>query len=207
MPQKTMTRFLLPLCCWMLPGMVAAADLYSFTDESGIVHLSTTAYDSRFVLLLKGDDPVKIDVGTQKKPGASGKKQLASAYLPLVNDAAQLYRVDKSLLRAVIEVESGYNPDAVSPKGAVGLMQLMPATAKRYGVTNLKDPAQNLRGGAGYLRDLLDMFNNDQNLALAAYNSGENAVVRHGKRIPPYRETRLYVPKVLALSRHYGAQP
>ena len=206
MPQKTMTRFLLPLCCWMLPGMVAAADLYSFTDESGIVHLSTTAYDSRFVLLLKGDDPVKIDVGTQKKPGASGKKQLASAYLPLVNDAAQLYRVDKSLLRAVIEVESGYNPDAVSPKGAVGLMQLMPATAKRYGVTNLKDPVQNLRGGAGYLRDLLDMFNNDHSLALAAYNSGENTVVRYGNRIPPYRETRLYVPKVIALSRHYAAQ-
>jgi soluble lytic murein transglycosylase-like protein len=105
----------------------------------------------------------------------------------------------------VISVESRYNVKAVSKKGASGLMQLMPETAKRYGVADIFDPLQNIRAGAQYLRDLLKMFNNDMRLALAAYNAGENAVVRHGSKIPPYRETTAYVPKVLAFYKQLGS--
>ena len=108
--------------------------------------------------------------------------------------------VDAKLLHAVITVESGYNQTAVSPKGATGLMQLMPATARRYGKFNLLDANENIRAGASYLRDLLAMFDNNLELALAAYNAGENAVIRHGRRLPPYAETQRYVPLVVA---HY----
>ena len=96
-----------------------------------------------------------------------------------------------------LESESAYQPDAVSHKGAVGLMQLMPGTAERYGVSDRHDPVQNLSGGTRYLRDLLEMFDNDLQLALAAYNAGENAVIRYGNKIPPYNETQGYVRKVI----------
>src|SRR5262249_6498573 len=91
----------------------------------------------------------------------------------------------------------GYNPKARSPKGAIGLMQLMPDTAQRYKVANIWDPGENVRGGARYLRDLLALFNNDLSLVLAAYNAGEDAVAQYGNKIPPYAETRNYVPRVL----------
>jgi soluble lytic murein transglycosylase-like protein len=100
-------------------------------------------------------------------------------------------------------VESGYDPHAVSRAGAVGLMQLMPDTARRYGVRNLRDPAQNVQAGARYLRDLMGKFDNDLTLALAAYNAGEEAVAQYGNRIPPFRETLNYVPKVLDVYRRH----
>jgi len=109
------------------------------------------------------------------------------------------------LLHAVISVESRYKPDAVSKKGASGLMQLMPGTARHYGVIDALDPVQNINGGAKYLRDMLFLFNGDMSLAVAAYNAGESAVVRHGNRIPPFRETMNYVPKVLNFYREYRA--
>jgi soluble lytic murein transglycosylase-like protein len=112
--------------------------------------------------------------------------------------------VDAKLLHAVISVESGYNQGAVSPKGATGLMQLLPSTARRYGTVNLLDPGENIRAGARYLRDLLGMFDNNMELALAAYNAGENAVIRHGRRLPPYAETRRYVPLVVAHYQRMG---
>jgi len=103
------------------------------------------------------------------------------------------------LLRAVIVVESGFNPRAVSKKGAVGLMQLMPATARQYGAENAYDPKQNVHAGARYLRSLLDRYGADLKLVLAAYNAGEDAVNRNGGRIPPYKETLAYVPRVLKI--------
>jgi soluble lytic murein transglycosylase-like protein len=114
-----------------------------------------------------------------------------------IRSAARKFSVDEALIRAVIHVESGFNPNAMSPKGATGLMQLMPGTARRFGVANARDPAQNIHGGTNYLRLLLDLFNGDLRLALAAYNAGEGAVLKYNRRIPPYEETREYVQLVL----------
>lgn len=117
----------------------------------------------------------------------------------MIADAASRNGVEERLLHAVIQTESAYNPSAVSRAGAVGLMQLMPDTAKRYGVFNRTDPIQNIEAGSRYLRDLLYMFNYNLGLAVAAYNAGENAVIRHNNSIPPYRETQNYVRQVLSL--------
>jgi soluble lytic murein transglycosylase-like protein len=121
----------------------------------------------------------------------------------MVNKIARTYGLESALLHAVISVESRYSPNAVSKAGAIGLMQLMPDTAKRYGVVDPLDPLQNLRGGARYLRYLLKKYNNDRNLALAAYNAGEASVAKYGNQIPPYPETTNYVPRVMGYYRKY----
>ncbi len=128
-------------------------------------------------------------------------------YRALVEQAAREYTLDSALLHAVIATESAYDPRAVSPKGAVGLMQLMPETARRYGVSDAFDPGENVRAGARYLRDLLARFDNDVALSLAAYNAGERAVIDRGYRIPPYKETLRYVPAVLARYREIKGLP
>jgi soluble lytic murein transglycosylase-like protein len=127
-------------------------------------------------------------------------------YDKLVEKVARTYGLDSALLHAVISVESRYRSDAVSRRGAVGLMQLMPRTAKHYGVADPLDPLQNLHGGAKYLRYLLKTYKNDVSLALAAYNSGETAVAKYGNQIPPYRETKQYVPRVLGFYNKYRAE-
>ena len=124
----------------------------------------------------------------------------AQRYTKLINHAARLHGVPEALLHAVIQVESGYNASATSSRGAVGLMQLMPATAAEMGVVDIWDPASNISGGARYLRRLLNTFDGNVELALAAYNAGPGAVQRHGRVIPPFTETQTYVPRVL---RHY----
>ncbi|WP_244306184.1 lytic transglycosylase domain-containing protein [Paraburkholderia lacunae] len=116
--------------------------------------------------------------------------------MPLINEAARAANVDSALLMAVIDVESGGDPQAVSPKGATGLMQLMPGTGARHGASDLFDPLQNVNAGARYLKQLMRQFG-DLQAALAAYNAGEGAVQKHGGQIPPYRETVNYVPKVI----------
>ena len=114
-----------------------------------------------------------------------------------IRQAAAEHGIEPALLHAVVQVESGYDPRAVSGKGALGLMQLMPATARELGVQDPKDPRSNLWGGARYLRNLIAKFNGDLALALAAYNAGESAVRRHAMQVPPYAETRCYVTAVL----------
>lgn len=114
----------------------------------------------------------------------------------MVRKVADEYSVNSALVLAVIAVESNFNTNAVSPKGALGLMQLMPGTAKRFGVGNAFDPEQNIRGGVRYLSELADMFDNDLDLVLAAYNAGENAVLRYKLRVPPFPETINYVKQV-----------
>lgn len=131
-------------------------------------------------------------------------RKVLGRYRGEIEAAAKAARVSEALILAVIMVESGGNARAISPAGAQGLGQLMPGTARRYGVRNSFDPAQNLKGAALYLSDLIDMFRGDLVLALAAYNAGENAVERF-KGVPPYRETRNYVPKVLGAFQAVGA--
>ena len=145
---------------------------------------------------------VAIVTGASRGIGRAVATTLASRRAHIVA-AARTYQLEPALLHAVISAESGYNPLARSAKGARGLMQLMPATARRYGVENPLDPEQNIHGGAAYLHDLLALFGNDVQLALAAYNAGEATVMEYGNRIPPYRETVQYVPKVLNYYRKY----
>ncbi len=126
-----------------------------------------------------------------------------SRYTRHIKQAAKQTKVPAALIRAVITAESAFNPYALSATGAVGLMQLMPDTAARYGVKNRMDPSQNILGGARYLSDLMRMFNNNMHLTIAAYNAGEGAVMKYGRKIPPYPETVAYVPKVLKYYKHY----
>jgi hypothetical protein len=121
-------------------------------------------------------------------------------YEPLMQEHAQHNGIRVDLVRAVIQVESNFNPSAVSPKGAVGLMQLMPATIQEFGVRNPFDPRENVRAGVAYLRQLLDRYSNKEDLALAAYNAGPGAVDAHGETIPPFRETQQYVSRVSGLA-------
>lgn len=190
------------LTVWLFAlAPMAEADIYSYTDAKGIVHFSNTPEDksAKVVVAAQRDDSRAESKLGQVQVSRSEKNRFA----PFVDEAARTYQVDAALLHAVISVESGYNPAAVSNKGAVGLMQLMPETARRYGVANSLDPEQNIRGGTKYLSYLLQMFNNNIELAVAAYNAGENAVIRNGYSIPPYRETLAYVPKVLKLQKKY----
>lgn len=187
----------------------AHADLYGFVDERGVAHFANAPLDHRYYLFKRERRPGTApgsNLVIMNAPAAAARRTIRinpaqrRQYSPLVAAVAREQRLPAALLHAVITVESGYNPRARSPKGASGLMQLMPATAQRYAVADIWDPRQNVAGGARYLRDLLAMFNQDLSLALAAYNAGEGAVIQHGNRIPPYPETRSYVPKVL---QHY----
>jgi soluble lytic murein transglycosylase-like protein len=189
-------------CCLALPFSAAQADIFGFTDDSGTLVLSDTRHDNRYALLLRTEIE-KQPLLAKSVSGARINWENQKRFLPLVAEAARTYQLDEALLHAVISTESGYETKALSPKGAIGLMQVMPATGKRYGALDLNDPAVNIRAGARYLRDLLAMFNQDMKLALAAYNAGENAVRRHGYKIPPYRETTQYVPRVLALYERF----
>jgi soluble lytic murein transglycosylase-like protein len=175
----------------------AHADIYSFTDGQGVVHYSNVPDDPRYRFLL-ATPKEKTQSGDFYSPAMLAR---ATQYDPIIEKAAASYDVEADLLRAVIVVESGFNPKAVSRKGAVGLMQLMPATARQYGAANAYDPRQNVHAGARYLRSLMNRYGKDVKLALAAYNAGETAVERHGMRIPPYRETQAYVPRVLNIYR------
>lgn len=132
----------------------------------------------------------------------SSKRTGQSPYDATIKAIALRHGLDHRLIKAIVKVESAFKPGAVSPKGAQGLMQLMPGTAARYGVKDSFDPAQNLLGGIRYLKDLLAMFDNNLRLALAAYNAGENAVQKYNG-IPPYKETRQYVQKVIHYHRMY----
>jgi len=140
------------------------------------------------------------------KPIYLGPHPNEKAFEPYINDIAKEYGIDPRLVKAVIRAESAFNPSAVSPKGAMGLMQLMPGTAMDMGVQDPYHPIQNLRGGIGYLKEMLRLFNNDHVLALAAYNAGPNAVKQYGG-VPPYEETRQYIQRVLQYYSHYKTMP
>jgi soluble lytic murein transglycosylase-like protein len=188
------------LILWAMMAMcsgTAHANIYGFVDGGrvSVIIADTPPADGRYTLYKKGQPAEQTD----------GQGLQPTKYSGHVLAAAKETSVDAALIHAVISVESGYNPAARSSAGAVGLMQLMPETARRYGVKNRLDPAQNIRGGARYLHDLQVMFGNNLQLVLAAYNAGEEAVMKYGKRIPPYRETAAYVPKVLGYYKKFRA--
>ena len=178
---------------------LAAGGIFSFIDNDGVEHITNIPNDRRYRLVLA--DRLEPAVAALRAP--RGVLALPLGERPFhdsVMRASSATGIDAALLHAVITVESGYNQAAVSPKGATGLMQLLPTTARHYGTVNLLDPGENIGAGARYLHYLLGLFDNNLELALAAYNAGEGAVIRHGRRLPPYAETRRYVPLVVA---HY----
>ena len=187
----------------MVPA-AAQADIYRYVDEHGTVHFTNVPDDNRFKLYMTTRrDPDLVSNALASRGVRPYSTEARKRYHAHILAAARVYSLEPALLHAVISAESGYDALARSPKGARGLMQLMPDTARRYGVQNPLDPEQNIYGGAAYLRDLLTLFGNDLKLALAAYNAGEGSVLEYGNRIPPYRETTRYVPKVLSYYQRY----
>jgi soluble lytic murein transglycosylase-like protein len=202
----------------------AHADLWGYVDENGVSHFATEQRDARYTLFFKGrtslDAPPPAPAGTALENTRLYQRVAdhpnLRRYAPLIDQYARTHAVDPALVKAIIAVESGFEPSAVSPKGAVGLMQVIPATGERYGLAadrersveqKLADPATNLRIGTRYLRDLLARFANDLTLALAAYNAGEGAVEQYGNRVPPYPETQEYVKLVQQFYTLYRPPP
>ncbi len=160
-----------------------AGSLYSYVNEDGIRVFTNI-----------GVNRTDLSAPETRSP----TRKIRHPYRPHITASARQFNLDAELMTAIIQIESHFNPRAVSPKGCIGLMQLHPDTATRFGVSDAFDPAQNIQGGARYLRFLTDHFQGDLPLILAAYNAGENAVIKH-KGIPPYRETQQYVRKVTDL--------
>ena len=180
----------------------SAADIYSYVDRDGTTHFTNApGGDGRYRLYMRSKD-------NARRRSVAGPASAADAverftrYSDMIREAAVLYQIPEELVRAVIKVESDYEPRAISRVGAQGLMQLMPETAERMQVRDVMDPRENILGGVRYLRVLANMFNGDLELTLAGYNAGENAVV-HYRGIPPYEETQQYVARVLAYYRRY----
>ena len=178
------------------------ADIYKYTDNVGRVYYTDKPRSSLYKRIIKSTPRSSYlpTNNTIKVPELSGTNK--KRYTDLIEQTAYRHQVDAKLVHAVIQTESAYNSSAQSPKGAVGLMQLMPDTARRFGVTDRNDPDQNIEGGTRYLKHLITLFNPNLDLAVAAYNAGENAVIRYNNSIPPYPETQNYVKQVLALYRH-----
>lgn len=180
--------------------VVSQADIYRYEDDEGIVHFTDAPTDKRFKVFMR-DIRKDKQLRTLLKMSRSVNP---AEYDHIIKTSSDKYGVSTSLIKAVIHAESGYNPNAVSHKGASGLMQLMPGTAKSLKVSNSFDPKDNVEGGVKYLRFLLDTFKGDVSLALAAYNAGLSKVAKYGG-IPPYAETRNYVNKVLSYMNSYQA--
>jgi hypothetical protein len=215
-----LAAFLLVL--WLASPAVHA-EVWGYVDSQGVAHFASDKQDERYELFYRGGESFDTTEGVPDKtaravavPTSSATRLIAffevsPSYRQVkhhLREASKTHRIDFELLQALIATESGFDAAAVSPRGAVGLMQVMPMTAQRYGVQadhrltvekKLADPATNVRTGSRYLRYLLDLYPGNIELALAAYNAGEGAVLRAGNRIPNYRETQNYVKTVLQL--------
>lgn len=213
----------------LMASATAHADVYGYIDADGMAHVSTEKLDDRYQLFMRGDatfdsskigaaTPAPAIAGTTAAKLSSPLMQLMlqhpnlKKYEEVLNQSAREFSVDPALLKAIMAAESGFNPGAVSPKGAVGLMQIMPETAERYGVQGdrrktiqqkLTDPRVNIRLAARYLRDLQALFPQRLELAIASYNAGERAVQKYHNQIPPYPETRNYVQLVAQFYQLY----
>jgi soluble lytic murein transglycosylase-like protein len=187
----------LSLAFWAVPS---DAGIYKYEDERGVIHFTNCPRDPQFKLYIRD---------SKEDPGLPGSRSATpyiikdtTNYDALITEFCQKYQVDFALIKAIIRAESGFNPIAVSRKGARGLMQLMPETASRVNVANPFNPRENIEGGVRHFKYLLSLFNNDLKLSLAAYNAGENLVSQLGA-IPPYRETIDYVQKVMDFYQSY----
>ena len=212
------------VAAWLLAvaPRTAVADVWGYVDEQGRPHVATEKLDDRYQLFFRGKSSADMP---QPAASATDTDFLQTAiyqrvafhpnvkrFEPLITRYARQHDVDIALVKAVIAAESAFEPEAVSPKGALGLMQVIPATAERYGVADdrrrtvaqkLFDPSINLSVGTRYLRDLLALFAGDVALALAAYNSGESTVLRYDRQVPPYPETQEYVKLVQQFQAFY----
>ena len=225
-PSRRMGSRLLAACVVLLGiGHGAAhADVWGYVDAKGVAHFASERLDDRYEIFFRGGESFDtsqtsrmIDAAPRAARGPMAPPRLVAFFevspnyqqvKPHLREASKLHNIDYELLQALIATESGFDAEAVSNKGAVGLMQVMPDTARRYGLEGdkkltlerkLADPKLNIKTGARYLRDLLNMFPGKLELALAAYNAGEGAVQRAGNRIPNYKETQNYVETVLQL--------
>jgi hypothetical protein len=203
--------------------MPCHGDIYVYVDSTGVRHFTDHCTDPRCKLFVKSktkpshvtSSSKKVSFGTvwsgsstyrfgqhRRKPFAINET-IRKRYVPHIKKIAAQYDLDPKLMQAIISAESAFDPNAVSRAGAIGLMQLMPDTAKRFGIRDPFDPIANLHGGARYLRWLIDKFSSTH-LALAAYNAGEGAVIRYNNQIPPYEETQTYVGRVLDFYDYYN---
>jgi soluble lytic murein transglycosylase-like protein len=216
----------------LLSQRPAHADIWGYVDKDGIAHFSAARLDDRYELFFRGSESFSagnntgrsgraVGSGASRASGVAAAPPKLLAYFDvspnykavkhLLREASATHGIDYELLQALIATESGFNTQAVSPKGAVGLMQLIPPTAERYGVRaskdstvhkKLTDPKTNIRAGSSYLSDLIAMFPGQLELAIAAYNAGEGAVQRAGNKVPNYPETKNYVKTVMQLYNH-----
>ena len=202
---KTATFCAAALCATALGANAAGTHpkIYTYVDADGVRHFTDVPDNNRYRLLVLAPNE-RTQSGDQYDAVLLAR---ATRYDSIIEKAAMSAAVEPNLLRAVIVVESGFNSQAISKRGAIGLMQLMPATASRFGVSNPFDPRENVHAGARYLKFLIDRFGQDIRLALAAYNAGEEAVDRNGGQIPPFTETMAYVPRVLKIYRMLAEQP
>jgi soluble lytic murein transglycosylase-like protein len=199
------------LVAWALLVAIAAvwspvpsvAEIYKYVDQDGIIHFTNVPTQATYQPV--ACPPLRVMVHNYASTPSYSRTYNESLFEPSIRMACGRYGMDYHLVRAVIRAESAFNHQAVSPKGAMGLMQLMPGTSRQLGVINPFDPLQNVDGGVRYLRDLLVRFNNNLALALAAYNAGPEAVEKH-RGIPPYSETVFYVQRVISLYNNYRQQ-
>ena len=213
----------------LFAGTHARAAVWGYIDDQGKAHIATEKLDDRYQLFFKGPTAAELAAKSKAADTKASDAFVQSPifrrlerhpnikrYEPLIARYAQQHSVDAALVKAIVAVESGYEPSAVSNKGALGLMQVIPDTAARYGVADdakrtleqkLLDPAINISVGTRYLRDLLALFADDVTLALAAYNAGEGAVARYDNQVPPYPETQEYVKLVSQFYALYKPQP
>ncbi|MGO4478149.1 lytic transglycosylase domain-containing protein [Massilia sp. 2TAF26] len=179
---------------WSIAGVAstACADVYTYVGSDNVVVLTNSRPQNQQAEVLVAERAAAV----RASAGQGGPSRPRSRYDGIIDSAAQAFGLDGALLHAVIAVESGYNVQARSSRGASGLMQLMPDTARVFGTADVFDPAQNVNGGARYLRYLLDKYDNQLDIVLAAYNAGEKALLKYGRKVPPFKETLRYVEQV-----------
>ncbi len=189
-----MKALVVGVCLLLLPAGPVSAHIYHYVDRDGVHHFTNTPTDPNYILYMKEES---------RKSGA-GENTIydSGTYDPIIRKAGARHGLEFSLIKAVIRVESGFNPRAISKKGARGLMQIMPENCQDLSVADPFDPSQNIMAGTLYLKRLLKRYKNKLSLALAAYNAGPTAVDKY-KRIPPYKETKAYVRKVMAFYSQY----